>query len=162
MKKNTGMLRALVGMVLLVALMLNGCAPLVAAYGAYARDPGVEETIGVMPPAADPDEGLIIDELYVILMESLPATGAVVVRGYLADGCTNIVDMSMMIDEDAGLFEVTLGTYRDPDAMCTMALVEVEEVVELPILGLPAGTYTVEVNGITTTFELAVDNVFVE
>jgi hypothetical protein len=159
MKKNTGML---VGMVLLVALMLNGCAPLVAAYGAYARAPEVEETIGVMPPAVDADEGLTIDELYVILMESLPATGAVVVRGYLADGCTNIVDMSMMIDEDAGRFQVTLGTYRDPDAMCTMALVEVEEVIELPILGLPAGTYTVEVNGIATTFELAIDNVFVE
>ena len=158
MKKNTGMLRMLVGMVLLVALMLNGCAPLVAAYAAYAREP--EETIEVALPAADP--GLIIEELTVNLMESLPARGAVVVRGYLADGCTSIVDMSMVIDEDAGLFRIKLGTYRGGDAICSMALVEVEEVVELPILGLSAGTYTVEVNGETTTFELLIDNVLTD
>ena len=105
------------------------------------------------------DELAPIDELEVIIMESLPATAAVIARGNLADGCTHIVDMSMQIDEEAGFFKVILGTYRDPEAMCTMALVPFEEVVELPILGLPAGTYTVEVNGMTTTFELAVDNV---
>jgi hypothetical protein len=107
-------------------------------------------------------EGLYIDELMVMLMESLPATGAVIVRGNLADGCTQIVDMLVEFHEGSDLFKVTLGTYRDPDAMCTMALVPVEEVISLPIEGLSAGTYTVEVNGMTTTFELAVDNVFVE
>ncbi len=95
-------------------------------------------------------------------MESLPATAAVVIRGHLADGCTRIVDTLMEINEEAGFSKVTLGTYRDPDAMCTMALVPFEEVIELPILGLPAGSYTVEVNGVTTTFELAVDNVPLE
>ena len=147
-----------VGVVVLGALVLSGCAPLLAVHGAP-----VEDTVDIVaPPAAETGEGLIIDEVVVMMMESLPATAAVIIRGHLVDGCTSIVDTLMEIDEEAGLFRVTLGTYRDADAMCTMALVTVEEVIELPILGLPAGTYTVEVNGMTTTFELAVDNVYQE
>jgi inhibitor of cysteine peptidase len=143
------------GVLMAVAIMMSGCGGVVRG---EAGNGGMPVDVG--EPAGD---GLApIDEISVIIMESLPATAAVVARGHLADGCTHIVDMMMQIDEEAGLFRVTLGTYRDPEAMCTMALVPFEEVVELPIMGLPAGTYTVEVNGMTTTFELAVDNVLLE
>ena len=149
-----------------VSMVLSGCSSVVAArfmYGngdAVVDEPAPVDDVIDLAPVGDVGAGLApVDELYVILMESLPATAAVVVQGYLPDGCTSIVDMRMEIDEDAGTFAVTLGTYRDPEAMCTMALVSFEEAIELPILGLPAGTYTVDVNGMTTTFELAIDNV---
>jgi len=134
---------------------------LVSACSGMARAEVVNETpIEVETPVG---AGLApVDEISVIIMESLPATAAVIAQGHLPDGCTTIADMLMVVDEEAGSFKVTLGTYRDPEAMCTMALVPFEEVIELPILGLLAGTYTVEVNGMTTTFDLAVDNVPLE
>jgi hypothetical protein len=134
----------------------------VESHGVSAEFELSADNVAVDEPAVESGEGLYIDELVVMLMESLPATGAVIVRGNLADGCTQIVDMLLEIREESNLFKLTIGTYRDPEAMCTMALVPVEEVISLPIEGLPAGTYTVEVNGMTTTFELAIDNVLVE
>jgi len=152
MAKRTGWVWLAVLMA--VAIVGSGCSGVVRG----------EVDHGTPVDSVEPvsDELAPIDELEVIIMESLPATAAVIARGNLADGCTHIVDMSMQIDEEAELFKVILGTYRDPEAMCTMALVPFEEVVELPILGLFAGTYTVEVNGMTTTFELAVDNIHLE
>ena len=142
------------GLLMAVSIVVSGCSGVVL--GADGNEPpgDVDNPVG---------HGLApVEEVSVIIMESLPATAAVIARGHLPDGCTSIVDILMTIDEEAGLFNVTLGTYRDPEAMCTEALVPFEEVIELPILGLPAGTYTVEVNGMATTFELAVDNVPLE
>ncbi|MBN1262702.1 MAG: hypothetical protein JXB35_18615 [Anaerolineae bacterium] len=137
-----------------VSMLVSACS------GAVRGEVENEPPIDVETPVG---AGLApVEESYVIIMESLPATAAVIARGHLPDGCTSIVDMLMTVDEETGSFKVTLGTYRDPEAMCTMALVPFEEVIELPILGLPAGTYTVEVNEMTTTFELAVDNVSLE
>ena len=140
--------------VMAASLLVSGCSGVVLGAGGNEPPADVGEALD--------GELAAVDEVSVMIMESLPATAAVIAQGYLPDGCTSIVDALMTIDEEAGLFQVTLGTYRDPEAMCTMALVAFEEVVELPILGLPAGTYTVEVNGVETTFELAVDNVPVE
>jgi len=155
MKKRTVLVWLCVLMA--VSMMVSACS------GVVRGEIGNETPVDVETPVGEVGDGLApVDEIYVIIMESLPGTAAVIVRGHLADGCTSIVDMLMVVDEEAGSFEVTLGTYRDPEAMCTMALVPFEEVIELPILGLPAGTYTVEVNGMTTTFELAVDNVPLE
>lgn len=152
MKKRTVL--AWLSVVMVISMMVSACS------GAVRGDAENETPVDVETPVGN---GLApVDEISVIIMESLPATAAVVARGNLADGCTSIVDMLVTIDEEAGSFKVTLGTYRDPEAMCTMALVPFEEVIELPILGLTAGTYTVEVNGMTTTFELAVDNVSLE
>ncbi len=152
MTKRTGLVW--LGVVMAFSLLVSGCSGVVLGAGGNGAPVDVGQPVG---------DGLApVDEVSVIIMESLPGTAAVIARGDLPDGCTSIVDMQMMIDEEAGLFQVTLGTYRDPEAMCTEALVPFEEVIELPILGLPAGTYTVEVNGVATTFELAVDNVPLE
>jgi hypothetical protein len=42
---------------------------------------------------------------------------------------------------------------------CTLELVPFEQTIDLDVYGLPAGVYTVDVNGVTDTFELMVDNV---
>jgi len=152
MAKRTGLVWLAVLMA--VSVVVSACS------GVARGEAGNGAPVDIQEPAG---AGLApVDEVEVMMMESLPATAAVIARGHLADGCTQIVDMSMQIDEEAGFFKVILGTFRDPEAMCTLALVPFEEVIDLPILGLPAGTYTVEVNGITTTFELAIDNVLLE
>jgi inhibitor of cysteine peptidase len=42
--------------------------------------------------------------------------------------------------------------------MCTQIVVPFEESIPLDVVGLPAGTYTVDVNGVTGSFTLDVDN----
>jgi inhibitor of cysteine peptidase len=81
----------------------------------------------------------------------------VVARGYLPDGCTEIDEIREERTEQA--FQVTITTIRPADAMCTQALQPFEKVIALDVLGLQAGTYSVNVNGVTGSFALAVDNV---
>ena len=54
-------------------------------------------------------------------------------------------------------FRIRMTTERPADAMCTMAVMKFEEVVPLETAGLPAGTYDVRVNDLMATFELAGD-----
>jgi inhibitor of cysteine peptidase len=79
-----------------------------------------------------------------------------IAKGNLPDGCTEI-DQALQ-QRTGNAFEVILTTRRPADAMCTMAIVPFEETIPLDVLGLPAGDYTVTVNGVSATFTLAVDN----
>lgn len=135
---------------LMVALLL------VSACGGVARGEAEPES-----PAGEVREGLaVVDEMYVITMESLPATVGAIVSGHLPDGCTELGEA--VVTRDGDTFLVTLPTERDAEAMCTMALVPYEVAIELDVLGLPAGTYTVDVNGVTDTFTFQIDNVYQE
>ena len=103
-----------------------------------------------------------VEEIDLLIMESFPVQVAVVARGYLADGCTEIDQVLTTFDAGRDMFDVEITTARDQDAVCTQALVPFEKRVELDIYGLPAGTYTVEANSVQESFQLAVDNVFPE
>jgi hypothetical protein len=115
------------------------------------------------PPSAEPTTGGVIrgtaqvEEIEVLLLESFPVQVRVIARGSLPDGCTAI---DAITQERAGQeFRLTITTARPADAICTQALVPFEENVPLDVQGLQAGTYTVNVNGVSRSFELAVDNV---
>jgi hypothetical protein len=83
---------------------------------------------------------------------------AAVARGHLPDGCTEIDEVRSSFDEDDNTLSVEITTVRDADAVCTQALVPFEERIQLDVYGLPAGTYTVDVNGVRETFTFDVDN----
>lgn len=120
------------------------------------------------PPAVEPPSGgtvrgeAIVDAIDILILESFPVQVQVLARGYLPDGCTQIDTVSQIdgVGQEPGdqAFTVTITTIRPADAICTQALVPFEETFSLDVYGLPAGTYTVDVNGVTGTFELAVDN----
>lgn len=99
----------------------------------------------------------MVDGLDFLIMESMPVQVSVVARGSLPDGCTAIGQAATQREENT--FVVTLTTVRPVDAICTQALVPYEHTVPLDVVGLPAGTYTVTVNGVSGTFDLAADNV---
>lgn len=99
----------------------------------------------------------VVDSIDILIMESMPVQVSVVARGNLPDGCTSIGQVTT--ERDDKTFVVTLTTKRPLDAMCTEALVPYEQTLPLDVAGLPAGVYTVTVNGVSDTFELAVDNV---
>jgi inhibitor of cysteine peptidase len=99
----------------------------------------------------------IVDSVEILVLESFPVQIHAVVRGYLQDGCTELYEVDVEQEED--LFRIDLTTRRQTDLMCTQALVDFEETVPLDVVGLSAGEYRVEANGVTTTFTLDVDNV---
>lgn len=99
-----------------------------------------------------------VDMVNIEMLESFPVQARVVVNGQLPDGCTEISTSSIDYDEASHTFMLELRTQRPIDAVCTEALVPYTEFIPLDIVGLAAGTYTVDVNGVTNTFTLAIDN----
>jgi inhibitor of cysteine peptidase len=99
-----------------------------------------------------------VESLEVLIMESFPLQAQAVVSGYLPDGCTELVDVT--VEQEGESFILTVNTRKlTGDVACTEALVPFEESVALDIAGLEAGTYTVVAQDLSETFTLDVDNV---
>jgi inhibitor of cysteine peptidase len=99
-----------------------------------------------------------VESVELQILESFPVQVRALVRGHLADGCTEIDQIEQRRDLEAKTFEITISTSRDPTLVCTMALVPFEETIPLDVRDLPAGIYTVDVNGVQASFELQTDN----
>jgi hypothetical protein len=137
-----------VTVLLLAATLLAACGPTATPAPMPAEPkPTSEEVI---------QRQAVVEEIDIQILESFPVQVHVLARGYLPDGCTEIDEIEQARSGQA--FQVTITTVRPADALCTEAIVPFEEVIALDVLGLKAGTYTVDVNGATGSFELAVDN----
>lgn len=163
-------------MPLLLVLLLLALAACTAVQGGepaasdgapVAGEPDPNAPVSSDDPTAEPKPGDTADGEMVIgkanvesisinIMESFPVQVSVDVIGYLSDGCTELGEFTTERVEDT--FLVTIPTQRPADAMCTQEIVDFEQSVALDVVGLPAGTYTVDVNGVTDTFTLDVDN----
>lgn len=97
-----------------------------------------------------------VENIQINIMESFPVQVSVSVSGYLGDGCTELGDITTTREENT--FFVAITTKRPADAICTQQLVGFDENISLDVQGLPAGEYTVDVNGVTGTFTLDMDN----
>ena len=102
-----------------------------------------------------------VDRVEVLIMESFPVQVSVVVHGQYPDGCTQTSNAEQE-NLEGNTIELTVYTIRPVDAECTQEVVPFEESFSLDVEGLSAGTYTVDVNGATGAFELAIDNVAVK
>ncbi len=98
-----------------------------------------------------------IETIDLLILESFPVQIHAKVTGYLGDGCTTMGAITQTREDDT--FFVTIPTERPAEAVCTQQLVGFEETIPLDVAGLPAGTYTVDINGTTETFTLDVDNI---
>lgn len=98
----------------------------------------------------------IVEEIDILTLESFPVQIFVIASGYLPDPCTEIYPISQ--EREGNAFFITIKTYRSP-GFCIQVLAPFEEVIPLEVYGLPAGTYTVEVNGVQGTFDLEIDNI---
>jgi putative hemolysin len=88
-----------------------------------------------------------------------PVQIEVAIKGSLPDSCTEIDQLDQCFDAEESIFWIEITTVRTTDEACAQALVPFEETIALDVCGLPAGTYTVDVNGAQESFTLAVDNV---
>jgi hypothetical protein len=148
MSRNTALHRLLIGVAFMGSVILSACGARVPADGARSEEPVVIETPDVV------GGNVFIDSVDVLILESFPVQVRAVIQGNLPDGCTEIRDVQVNRAEGSDRFEIAIVTHRDPELMCTEALVPFEETVSLDVDGLPAGSYTVEVQGETATFEL--------
>ncbi|MDA0525025.1 protease inhibitor I42 family protein [Methanococcoides alaskense] len=101
----------------------------------------------------------IVDDVQIMVMESFPLQISVTVIGNLPDGCTTIDEENIEVVNTGNGFDIALKTKRPKDLACTQALVPFEVNIPLDVYGLEKGVYTVDVNGVTDTFEFTVDNV---
>lgn len=140
-------------------IMVLGLVSLLALSACSPPDPADGTPV---PPKPDGDTvaggNAFVDEIELLLMESFPVQVRAQLRGELSDGCTAIEAITPAYDEAKQTFTIQIETTRDPEMMCTQALVPFEESVELPVRGLPAGTYTVKAGDATATFTFQTDN----
>ncbi|AKB73309.1 hypothetical protein MSLAZ_0048 [Methanosarcina lacustris Z-7289] len=97
-----------------------------------------------------------VGSIEIMTLESFPVQIQVIAEGYLPDGCTEIDGIKT--ETEGNTFNINITTKRPKDAMCTQAIESFTETIPLEVQGLRAGNYTVNVNGVNRSFELAVDN----
>jgi hypothetical protein len=97
-----------------------------------------------------------VEEIDILTLESFPVQIFVIARGYLPNPCTEIYQISQ--EREGNSFFITIETYCSQE-VCIQVIAPFEEVIPLEVYDLPAGTYTVEVNGVQGTFILEIDNI---
>ena len=143
---------------ILLVLIGVACAP-VAIPATPA--PSAEPAPSVEP--AQPGSGKVIsgpatvESITLIMLESFPIQLSITAIGYLPDPCTEISGTQQTREGDTLYLKIV--TSRPADVMCIQVLAPFEKAYPLDVAGLPAGKYTVDVNGVTDTFTLDVDNV---
>jgi inhibitor of cysteine peptidase len=158
-------------MLIVVFFLLSACAPPVTDSGPLPTDTAKPE-LSDQKSEAGQDEtkddvkddskdevvrGLApIEDVQIIMLESFPVQVNVSVRGYLPDACTGISEVTQ---ERAGNeYKIEITTVRPKDTACADVIEPFQESIRLDVVGLEAGVYTVDVNGVTQTFELQTDN----
>ena len=112
-------------------------------------------------PEIEIQEGLAgVEAVEVVMLMSFPLQVHLQVSGYLADPCT-LIDQ-VITQRDGYAFEVSITTKRDPEAVCIQVLEPFTKSVPLDVYGLPAGAYSVLVNGIGAEFTFNQDNILGE
>lgn len=149
----------------LLAALVAVAAFAAACGGRFGAPASTETPVAPTEPAApvstQPERGqAMVNSIDVLLLESFPVQVNVIAKGDLPDGCTSIDQVISQRNEND--YRVVITTMRQPDQICTQALVPFEENISLDVAGLPAGTYQVNVNGVQDTFTLDVDNVLPE
>lgn len=126
----------LLGLIILIIIFSTGCL-------------SIMPTIGLAP----------VEEIEIVILESFPVQVQVIARGNLPDPCTEISEV--LQEKEGNTFFITIKTYRSP-GFCIQVIAPFEEIIPLEVYGLPAGTYTVDVNGAQGTFDLEVDNILLK
>ena len=123
---------------------------LVACQGADGGEPQTESAQQISGQAT-------VETVEALILEGFPYEVQAYVRGTLGDSCTVLDSVSM--SRSGNQFTGVISTTRPADAVCTQALIPFERLIPLDVAGLSAGEYSVSINGIETSFDLAQDNI---
>jgi hypothetical protein len=147
-------------LLILLTLLLSSCTILETISPSPTAEP--EPTTAVVPTEeptqpVDPILGsAAVESLEILTLESFPVQIHARVTGVLPDDCAELDET--VVQQDGTAFNVSLSMVQRPGADCGDAEVPFEVIVPLDVYGLPAGSYTVSVNGIAGSFNLDMDN----
>jgi hypothetical protein len=98
-----------------------------------------------------------VEAIDILIMESFPLQISAAVNGFLSVPCVELLSPAVSFTDNTFtvvLAESTLG----PAESCIAVIEPFETIVSLDVLDLPAGTYRVDVNGVTAEFIFEIDN----
>ena len=100
---------------------------------------------------------VFVDNVDVSVLGPLPVQVSLAVSGNLSVPCVELLNPA--VSREGNTFTVVLAESNlGPAESCIAVLEPFETTVDLDVAGLPAGDYTVEVNGVSTEFTLDMDN----
>ena len=106
---------------------------------------------------ADAMPKVLVETIDILIMESFPLQVSVAVNGIKSVPCTKLLTPAVSYADNT--FTVVLAeTVLGPAESCIAVTDPFETSVALNVLDLPAGTYTVDVNGVTAEFTFDMDN----
>lgn len=101
----------------------------------------------------------VVKDIDIRMKESFPVQVDVVVKGEFPDSCYEVGDISQQIIEKTFRVNLEVRKLKDSDVMCTQSIEDFEKVIPLQnVVGLSAGEYIVNVNGLEKRFRFDVDN----
>jgi hypothetical protein len=105
-------------------------------------------------PVANP---VSVEAIQIQTLEIFPVEVNVTVRGELPDSCTSMEPPEQSLD--GSTIQLRIAAVQSSDVACPEGTAPFEVSIPLDVIGLPAGIYVVDVNGLQGTFTLPVDNV---
>ena len=100
---------------------------------------------------------VLIENIEIMITKSFPLQVSVAVEGIKSVPCTELLNPAVSYADNT--FTVVLAeTKLGPAESCIAVTDPFETSVTLDVLDLPAGTYTVKVNGVTAEFTFDIDN----
>ncbi|MDY6991857.1 MAG: hypothetical protein SVR94_04525 [Pseudomonadota bacterium] len=97
-----------------------------------------------------------IQHVDIQVLESFPVQVQVAVQGQLTDSCSQLDDF--LEEREGNTFIIKILLARSSQKGCRQTSKTFNRIIPLDVENLQAGAYTVNVNGVTETFELTLDN----
>lgn len=146
--------------IMLLTLTLSACSD---GGGHVANSQSVPtKTDPLSPVGISPWNGeggrTYVKSIDIVMRESFPVQISVNIKGDVSDPCTTAGPITQ--ERDGNTFHITVGATHPKDVACPQVIAPFEQSIALDSVGLRAGTYSVDVNGITATFHLPADNIF--
>ena len=154
-KKYAMKINFLIFFTLALILVLNACAPMIP--GSAGEQPPAE--IETLPATVLPATGyqpVQVDQVQVEVGVGSPIPVQVTVTGNVPDSCAQIELVQQK--QEGSHFEITISTVPSTAEGCVQDTLPFRLVIPLNITNLPAGAYTVEVNGLGADFQLETGN----
>lgn len=103
-----------------------------------------------------------VDEVRIGSLQTPPLRVRVTADGFLTNGCERLGEVTQRLAGQTFFVEIVEVFERPPGVSCHTGITEFQKEVMLEVQGLVKGVYTLNVNGITETFELEGGGIFVE
>ncbi len=97
-----------------------------------------------------------VESMNIMMLESFPLQINVLINGYLPNPCYQITRIEKNQEGNTFYIKVFM---KHNGLICIQTIKPYEETVALDVYGLIAGTYQIDVNGVTDSFFLDVDNI---